>query len=765
MAEFRVENFELGMTDHYVNGDPRRNRYMRNILITRNRKPKQRNGSLLLVEDQMPQGNQRISSLFYDNRTFFPDRLYLSSGRNINYVQSGAYVNLLGPTGNNAFNFGDINSKVSFDTLKNKIIATIDEYCRPRMINTDSLGFTNIVNLSLPDYPEDQIDNITPTDPGIAHSYSYAVCYRYEYTIGSVSYVDYSRVYFFPDVVQSDSPVGDGNTNVINDGVIVPITPPPINEITENYDLLNIDTLIFRTESNQTTYKLARVLSGTDPIGLRTDTVTDANLGIELYTNSGVLNPNESPLCKYYTIANNIGWSANCINPLTGEIEDFRVYHSFQGILGQVPSDYYVDMKGPVTGISNVDIYPVVFESRRTYRLEGVVDRLGRGIVRRRDISDEIGCISNSGIVRTQRGIFFPSVDGFYFCDGFRVQKLSEHLNDRYRRATVTDLQKTKITGTRDEITGRIYWTMVSDEDKTECDSVWVLDTYWGLSIESSFTEFYEEGDTNFQPTALSFIEGDLVRADSRGYLFYHPDNTYTDPTVDTTTASTNWTDQAVRYYIESCAMSFGTEYGRKYATILNMVFKNNSNISCQMYSINDDSARLKPLKEYRFRSNIAWGDDIPEWGDTNAIWYFGGLIISKNRFPKNTLRFRYKQIALTNSNTIIANSDTYENATVNNVSKTFFLPTEIWPEDIIGFEIYTADDNYTQPFKILARSDDTLTVLDNGNLLNNGSKQWVIRGVKKNELFELESYTIVFEPFGRSNTSYTIGGDGANET
>ena len=266
--------------------------------------------------------------------------------------------------------------------------------------------------------------------------------------------------------------------------------------------------------------------------------------------------------------------------------------------------------------------------------LREIVDSFGRGFNRLRVISDTVGCVSNNSIVRTIRGLFFAAEDGFYYSDGFQLQKLSEHLNERYTLAVRSDAQSKRISGAQDPLTKRVYWSMQENPDDTDNNSIWVLDPFWGISTESSFTSW--DSGIDMKPTSLEFVDGNLVRADSRGYSLEHKEELFTDPVIDTGAAFTNlWETKGIIYDYTSCAYPFGTETGRKWVTKLLSIFKNLSNLSVQPISINDDSFIDKNLKEDRFRSNLTWGDAEVVWGDENLIWNFNGLIIVDRRFPK----------------------------------------------------------------------------------------------------------------------------------
>lgn len=749
MAELRIDDFSGGKTDHYVNGPVNRAREYDNLLITRNKKPIQRPGSVIYDEanPQIPQGIQRVSQI-----KEFEGTLFATSERNLNYID-GAFNQLLGPVDTNpAFGAGTVNSHITLKEWQGHLFGAIDEYSTPRKIYKDQLGNWQVRNAGLPALAS--APTFTPTGSG--NSYVYALHYSYTYQVGTVEYKDVGPV-FFSDAV---------DTNVIDGANPVNLTNIPVisNSTTEAWDTLTIKCEIYRTAVGGTVFQyVGEVTNGTT---IFADTVTDANLGTTIYTTGGVISNDPAPPCKYVVIANDIGWYLN-VKEGTEE-KSFRIRHSLPFQPEGSPESYFVDVEGEITGGSNIDIYPIIFTKDKTIRLEGTVDELGRGFVKKRIVSDRIGCISNDSIVRTVRGVYFVALDGFYFTDGFRVQKLSNHLIETYTRGTVNETQQKRINGAYDDQTGRIYWSFQSDPNGTDCDTIFVLDTYWPVVEpgEASFTTYSGDEDI-MRPTAVEIVNGELIRGDRQGYIFIHQDNLTTDPVIDTGDFVANWDTRAVIYTLESCAFSMGTESQTKYGTKVYAIYKNLSNLSTEIRSINNDSGQERALKDIRFRSNVEWGQEDIVWGDEDVIWNFGGLIITTRRFPARGLRFIYKQIVFTNAFTIIGNSDVFGEGDVDASALTVTMSDTVannWPSSILGFQIFFEDDDYELGYEITNRTDDVLTVLDpDGQLVTGTNKRWVIRGFRKTERFSLESYTIYFDPYGDSIAAYSMGDDGSN--
>lgn len=443
-----------------------------------------------------------------------------------------------------------------------------------------------------------------------------------------------------------------------------------------------------------------------------------------------------------------------------------RVRQSKQNNLGGAPASNFTDVDGAITGISSIGSIPMVFTLDKTTRLEGVVDELGEGFTRARTISETVGCINHNSIVRTIDGLYFASLDGYYFTDGFKVIKLSDHLDKTYRHLSETAGQKANIFGSLDDISGRVYWSVQKVSTDTEVQNLLVLDPYFGLRSESTFTTWSGGADfpENFRPTALCFDNGDLIRGDSRGYMFRHGVDDKDDPLIETLLPVASWHNIAVQYDWISAATSFGTERLRKWVTRLLAVLNVNSQVSVLPQSINDLHGAKADLKIIRDRSVLTWGDETLIWSDPDLIWNFLGVVIRYRRFPKGTLRCTYKQLRLTNAVTVIARSDDLGPATINTTLKTVTLDTvgRKWPVNIIGhtFTPTSSADDY----EILIRNSDTvITVSDPGNSLVAGSAAWEMTGINRGEKIQIESLTILYEVFGPSHKTYKVAEAGEN--
>jgi hypothetical protein len=664
-------------------------------------------------------------------------------------VNSG-WQTLQGPTGNAVFGAGTTANYCSWAAWRDHIYCTIDEFSTPRKIYRDGSGNLQVRNAGLPALASSPTITKSHTE---GTSYVYFLHYYYEYTVGTVTHVDRGPV------TQIQVTNGPDYTAGVGRSMSFASIPVLANSTTECHATAAIKVKIYRTVNGGSVGKyVGEVTNGTTTF---VDSVADSGLGAAIYTNGGVVECDPAPQAKFLVIANDIGWYGYVKEG--SEQKSFRVRQSLQGDIDSSPEDFITDVDGEITGMGAVGIYPIVFQQNRMYRLEGYVDNLGRGSVRKRIISDRVGTVSHNSIISTIKGLYFAALDGFYFTDGFSVQKLTEHLNESYGVIVSTSTRRRRIYGAIDATNNLCFWACQRDDANSDNDSILVLDAYWGVKSESCFTAWSSGGD--MKPTCLAFVSGVLYRGDTRGYVFKHPSDELNDPVVDTTTAPANWVDKQIIYDYVSCAFAMGSELLRKYVTQLVVVGKNETNLSVDVQSCNDDSQSWRSLKEIRYRDNITWEDEDVVWGDDGLIWDRSGSAIFLRSFAAGGLRCTYKQVRFTNAFTTIFRSDDYSQATVDAAGETAQLTdvAEEWPSIVVGYSIYFSVDNYTRGYEILARTDDTLTIDDPDGTLVNGDHKWIIKGYRINELFHIEAYTIVYDVIGESLTGYSKAEAGGN--
>lgn len=734
----QIEDFSGGITDNYVDAAPNKAKTCDNFLVTPNKKLLSRPGSILFdaVNYQTPNGNNRVNSLI----NFVNDSdLLVGSYRDIFYID-GTWQKILGPTGNTVFNAGDFPTQISFAQWRKHLFLANDEFATVQKIFRDQNGDYQLRTAGLPKLASNPV--ITPGAAG-ANNFIYAFCYQYTYNVETVEFQDFGAI---TQVLLSNSGDPSLNTNVIS------AIPVITNGATQNYDTANIKVKIFRTINNGTTlFEIGEVTNGTTTFN---DTFADSAISLlpTAYTEGGVVNNDPPPSARLLHIVNSVGYYGD-IKEGTERIKA-RLRQSVADDIDSCPETFFLDLDEDIKGVSSVRGIPVVLCEKSIYRIDGQFDERGQGGMVSQRINDTAGCVSHRSIVQTIDGIFWAGNDGFYYSDGYRVQKISNDFNNTYKVLIQTDVQKGNIVGVYDEENNRIWWSVQKDGGSLDNDSCFVLDLRWGIRQDSTFTTI--SGGLSFQPTALCFYRGQLLRGEKTGYVLKHDEEYFTDPKIDVFSLPSVWGVQTIIWDYESVAFNFGTAFVRKWVPKISVNAKNLSNLSLQIISNNDDNRIVAKLSPIRFRGNIFWGDIELEWGDPDIVWNKDGIIDQIRYFPSGSMRCDYKQIRLTNAYVVVTSSDTLGTADLIDPVGPGIDPsvryldlnntTDFeWPEDSVDYYVSFPDDEYTLEYYIRKRTnDDRIEFTDSeGTSIAGTGKQWVIRGYPKKEVFFLNSYVV----------------------
>lgn len=592
---------------------------------------------------------------------------------------------------------------------------------------------------------------------GTGSTYIYTFVPYYSYYVGSVFYED-----FGPSVQVTISNVGTPNTNTITISNI----PTIANGTTQNWDTSNIKWKIYRTkDAGTTSYYLSEVTNGTTST---TDTTADSSLNtlLQIYTSGGVLDNDPPPPCKYVTVAGDVTWYGHCFED--GQTKKSRIRPSVKFDPDSCPASNGFDIEGELIGLSAVGIFPIAFEKTgRIYRIEGQKDELGVGVIERREIAKNVILTSNNSIVQTIDGIYFSATTGFYFTDGTRVIKISDSWNDTYSEIVETATQKNRIWGKYDGLSNRIYWCVQQDSSSTDNDKIYVLDLSWGLRPDpNGITDSAEATFTTITPSTNSWSpcciaidgSGNLTVADRRGYLFKFDENKFSDPRVNTAANPSTWYEAAITWDYRGPAFNAGTNNVKKIAGFLSVVLENQSSLSLQMSSQVDNSGIFDAMDEIRSRGNVVWGDiDAPPWlsSERDPVWLYFPLIIEKRRFSARPMRFMYRQVRMTNSNTVIIRSDDYAAGTVSGTVMTL-SGTDDLPDDLSDYTIAFENDSYVRTYAITSWTATTVTFTDSLSLAPQGAnKKWVIKGTRKNERMNLVAYSLNYDLLSDSHKPY----------
>lgn len=754
----QIDDFSGGVTDNYVDAPPNKAKRMDNLLITPNKKAKIRPGSKLFnsTNFQTPNGNHRVSKLI----NFVNDSdLLIGSFTDLFYI-TNSWNKIIGPTGNTVFNQGDFFSRISSAQWSKHAFLTNDEFATVQKIYRDEFGAYQLRTAGLPVLQSTPV--ITPGAVG-THNYIYAFARRYSYNVETVEFLDIGPT---TQVLVENSQAPNISPNAIT-GI-----PVLSNGATQNYDLSNILIDIYRSIDNgQTLFKIGAVTNG---VTVFADNFSDLSIqnNEKIYTSGGVVNNDPPPSARIIHIVNSVAYYGDVMEG-SQRIKG-RVRQSIQSDPDSCPSSFFLDLDEDIQGISSVRGIPIALCSKSIYRLDGVFDERGQGGMTFQKINDTAGCVSHESIVQTIDGIFWAGNDGFYYSDGYRVQKISDDSNPTYKGIVQNDTQKNNITGIYEEENKRIWWGVQSDPSSLDNDSCFILDTRWGISEKSSFTT--ASGGASFQPTALAYYKRQLVRGDKHGYIFKHDDTYFTDPKINVFKDPSVWGVQTIIWDYESAAFNFGTSFVRKWVPKVSVNAKNLSNLSLQIISNNDDQRIVEKLSPIRFRGNIFWGQIELVWGDDSIVWNKDGIIDQIRFFPNRSLRCEYKQIRFTNAYVIITNSDTLGKATITDPVGPSIDPSLRyvdldnsvdfkWPGDAVDYYISFSDDGYVKEYLVILRdSNARLSFTDSSaSSVPAAGKSWVLRGYPKSELFFLNSYVVHYSMQTDSQRNYQSSDAGNN--
>lgn len=748
-APATFDNFNGGITDYYVNGPVNKYRHARNLLIEKYSdtvgKLISRPGSEIYdaSNPQLPSGAQRVGTLHFHD--FSSTLLLAQSARSLYYVTAGAWAELLGPSSNKLLPSGiTVDNVVGLTEANHVTYFATDAFTRPQKVFRDSLGALKLRTLGLPALAS------TPTcaATGTGRIFTYRFVQAVTYTVGNRTFVTRSAA----TEVQEEgvNPVGPAG-----DAVAIAAIPTLANGLIDNYDTAVVKIEIYRAVENTADefFKVGEVTNGT---AVFSDTMTDATLvnQLPLYTNGGVLDFTQSPKCKMMHVVGDLGYFGAVYDGTDYLLN--RLQQSMPGVIDASDPTFYCEFDQDMVGLSSVKGKPVALLTKGVARVDGTFGLQGQGYMQPEKIDDRATCIGQSSVVQTPEGVFWWGDDAVYFTDGFQVTKVNEDWPTTHKLFVGTAAKNRRIQGHYDSTKRRVWWTAQLDS-ATDCDTCVVLDLNWGISPRMPFT-FEGNSSDSFAPSAITFLDGDLIRGDRRGYIFAHDDSVYTDPLVDTGTAAANWETEAIVYYFESCAFDFGNAFTRNFIPRISARFKNETNLSVQIRSNNDDGKQELDLAPIRYRGNITWGDDIILYGDPTYTWNAGGVIEEWRRFPGKALRCAFKSIIMTNADVTILSSDVIGTAEVNAVAETATLTNTSqydFPEDLTGYSIRFEND-WDEGFPIDSNTDDVVT-FDNtsGRAVNATGSEWEIYGQPKGEVFYMLAYTLHFAQFGKTQEHF----------
>lgn len=596
---------------------------------------------------------------------------------------------------------------------------------------------------------QSSVSNV-PTGAGTAGSnnYIYALYASHTYNVGEVTYKERGPVTYV-----EVSSVNEPSANTVTISNIADI----INGSTNNYATSDIKIEIGRTQNNgDVFYYLGEITNGTASYA---DSLDDDDLinNATIYVEGGVLDNEPPPRAKYIKIVND---ALICANIKEGSIirpNKVRMSKRLQPFA--CPSVFFDEFEDTIMGLGGLNVYPIPMLANRTYRLEGFFDARGLGGYQKQEISTRIGTVSHRSIVNVREGLVFASSDGFYFSDEFKVLKVSTNINERYQALS----SKENICGCYDKKRNAVLWGVQSNSSSEHNDTIYMAHANYTTSQgKAPFTTWSGGNDAdNFSATCLAYIGEKILRGDHRGYLLQHSDDVYTDPKIDTSKAVANWFTSTIIYDYRSNAYDFGSGDLRKWVSKIVINADNETSISMQIESNNDNSGIFTELAPIVDRGNPEWGDPTIIWGEDSIRWNYYPVISAWRRFG-SPLRCQYKQVKFTNDYTLIDNSEVVGTVDVDSATQTVTLndyPAQEWLPDAGGYFISFDNDSYAQEFQIDDVSDADVTVIDGGgNLEDLSGAEFRIRGYKKREVLSLLNYVIQYSYITTTQSQY--GGD-----
>lgn len=738
-----ISDFSFGITDYFIDGGPAEAETLDNLVINSNKKPQTRWGSEV-IDTQLPVGTSRVNRIMH-----LGDTQLAFQGKRA-FILDGSWTELVGPASGFFFPLlGGIDSQIIETEWRGHLLLTNSEYSSPQKMFLDVSLNPTVRNAGLPVIPVGTAISLA----GTGSTYLYAFCFKYTYVVDGATFLDRGPVQYYSTAVVGTTISGGNPTSITG-------IPAALSSV-ENWDSANIKIEIYRTVNAGDVYYLV------DEISLGTTTYSDDTLDSELilneqiYVTGGISSNDTPPKAKFVHVVNDFAYYG------ATEEDAYVVYQSKAADVDSVPANFAQRAEQKIRGISSTFDKPMVLCDRYIYRIDGVIGDDGSGDMILRRIDDKAGCVSAQSIVQTHAGLFWAGQEGFYWTDGFRVSPISDHLNRSYKIWTSTDVRKSRIQGRYDQSNQRVMWTVVFD-DASEPDELLVLDLKFpflpgGGKPGGSFSTW--SGST-FAPTTIDYLNGDLYRGDSKGYVLKHSDSAFTDPVINPAIAVNLWQEQTIIHTYRSCFLDFGTKFYRKLVPRILVSAANTTNLSLAINSSNDNNRVVGDLKPIRYRSNITWGDTLPYWSDPSARWNYQGLIEEWRRFPAGGLRCNYKQIELTNAFVQIVNSDVLGPATVNVGAKTAALASpRQWLPDGVGYFIAFEHDNYTNYFEITSLTPTTIVYSDaagDGPTVN-GQYKFILKGYPKGEYLNLLGYVIHWTMISKSHTPFSSGSLGGS--
>lgn len=741
MPKYPITDFSKGITDYIYKSGDSFSEILDNLIIDDNLGLVGRFGSRILSNDypRVPT-NDRITKIFE-----FKNDLILRSLDKLYALDLGAgFTEVQGQGNRSIFYTHSAEEYIDHAVLNNQMIFTSTEYKFRPLLAYKSTAY-EATTLGLPVISSLATPTVTPAAGGDSVSYIYAFVFFREYTSNSLTFQEFSTPTYVPVVSAAATEVSAGNAYSIAN------IPELVNGLSTFWKtdtgVDDIKVRIYRTTNNGSVLYYLGDATGLIDNGtaVASDEVEDADLALNeiLYTEGGIVENDAPPIAKYVTVAKESAWFANLLTAPN------RIMQSKPLQPYAVPGDFYIDVEEDITGIATTRDFPIVFTKNKVYRIDGQLDELGRGVLVKEVITDQIGCINHRTIVPTKTGIYFAGINGWYWTDGYNHSYISEQIDKRFQSLISLDSQVTRMTGTYHPRSRKVFFSVQEGGDN---DKLYIFDEQF-----SSWTTM--SGYSGFVPTAIGVLDSSFLRADDEGYIYMHDDSILVDPHRDTTVAVTSWRADPILYDWKHVAVAMGDIRLKKWTTKVNIQIDNQTGQHVDVGAFDERSYTRRVLKPIIVVGALPWGSAGTAWGSAGITWGGNEMISKTRRFPAGKIRTRFKQLSLKNAWVTLFDSVDYDDATVNSLTKQITIDSGTWPSDIVGNSI-TIDDG-SQEFGILTRNSDILiTVYDPGNALVSGSFSWKIVGYKKSENLNLQAIAYTYVPISDRGSYYESGED-----
>lgn len=583
-----------------------------------------------------------------------------------------------------------------------------------------------------------------------AASFLYKMVFKYDYTVGTVSFTDRSAPSTAITAIgflNADSGSSTGATEIGKFAATFANIQVYANAANENYahtDTTNFRKEVYRTLGNGTRYYKTDVndIGGDIPNATTSyfDVSTDTYLvdQLELYTNDGVPENNIPPVATSVHVFGNVMFY----------VKGNKVFQSIPNDLDSVPSDFFEEFEENVVAISSTRSVAVAFTPTKVSRLTGGFDSLGRGSLGHDIIFDRTGAISAPSVVKADNGIFFAGKDGFYFTDGYQCMRVTD-LEKTFRTYTNTAAKRNSIQGTYDNISKRVYWT-VTTAGGSAPDKIWVLDLQFGIKPDVTPITTLSK-TTGFNPTALTYFNGQIYYGDNDGYTFVQTRGLNMDLVKDTGVAATSWAKETTQWDFKGCHYDYGTQAVRKYFTRAGARFDMQStNVSAQIVSDADKGRIISNLPVIRSRKLTDWGDSKIDWVSTPYPAKAGNLVDEWRWFKGDgSLRSNFRAVEIKTAYCVIVASKDMGTVTISNVAGnvytvtlTSLVATRKWPLYSVGYFVRINSVDYP----VTVRTSDSVVRIDSTGLTSPStgvSSSWELYGYPKNEKIRLIGYGV----------------------